>query len=234
MAVNCSQPDDVIILDTVTMATDPDPESQCNGHSLTHTDGCLTRTPTNLCAFPQIKAVSLRNNSLSKIPELTCLSGLIYLDFRKKFITTVPQDTFKGLFALREVYLDDNAITYIHPLAFDPSTSMLTTFSVSGNLMTVLDPWMFLLPRPFCRFNFSHNNIARLTNEQHFDIGRSSRAHYGPGFVDVTYNNMVMSPADDMKQYGIYDVPDLLPFISWGFDLRFNPFHCDVSKSSSS
>ncbi|PVD22759.1 hypothetical protein C0Q70_16015 [Pomacea canaliculata] len=226
--VNCSQPDHaVIVVDTETTsdAANHRDDPTCNETSLIYDYGCLTDLPVNICDFPSIRAVRLLYNNLTTFPRLTCLHRLLVLDLRYNAITQVPEGAFHGLPELREVYLDFNVITSIHPDAFDPHVTELKIFTIANNLLTVVNPWLFLLSYEFCEFDFSNNHIKDLSNEHHRNINMS--VNYGPGFVDFSYNNVTALPTNEFMKFGIKTMNDMLKFFLWGFDFRHNPFHCD-------
>ncbi|PVD22758.1 hypothetical protein C0Q70_16014 [Pomacea canaliculata] len=226
--VNCSQPDHAVIVadtETTTVTANHRDDTTCNETSLIHDSGCLTDLPVNICDFPSIRAVSLRYNNLTTFPRLTCLSRLLVLDLSYNAITQVPEGAFQGLPELREVYLDFNVITSIHPDAFDPHVTALQIFTVANNLLTVVNPWLFLLPYRFCRFEFQHNHIVHFVNEHHRNVSITS--HYGPGLVNFSYNDVTYSPVNELKKLGIKNVGEMSRFLWWRFDFRHNPFYCD-------
>ncbi|XP_025109945.1 protein toll-like [Pomacea canaliculata] len=219
--VNCTQPHHaVIVVDKETTTV----TAACNETSLIHDNGCLTDLPVNICDFPSIRAVSLRYNNLTTFPRLTCLHRLLVLNLTGNAITQVPEGAFHGLPELREVYLDGNVITSIHPDAFDPHVTALQIFTIANNLLTVVNPWLFFLPYEFCEFDFSNNHIKDLSNEHHRNINMSE--NYGPGLVNFSYNNIV-SPGKEFMKFGIKNIDQTMKFVMWGFDFRHNPFHCD-------
>ncbi|PVD22757.1 hypothetical protein C0Q70_16013 [Pomacea canaliculata] len=228
MDVNCSQPDHAVIImdkETTAGATDHSNDPACNGTALIHDYGCLTDLPVNICDFPSIRAVRLRHNNLTTFPRLTCLPRLLVLDLTGNAITQVPEGAFHGLPEIREVYLDSNVITSIHPAAFDDEVNGLQIFTIGNNLLDVVDPWLFLLYHRFCLFDFRHNQISYFVNDHHRNINTS--VFYGPGFVDFSYNNVSSMSKKEVTAFGIKNIDESEKFIEWGFDFRHNPFHCD-------
>nr|KAG5713279.1 hypothetical protein BaRGS_007806 [Batillaria attramentaria] len=127
---------------------------------------------------------------------------------------------------LEEVWLDYNVITHIHPNAFDVSLPNLNKFSITHNRLHAIELWPLTLHHPFCKFDFSYNLITEVTNNRNWTIDPA--LNYGPGWVDLSHNQLFHSPAKFLKRYGLLN-PLILwaKFLHWGFDLRNNPFHCD-------
>ncbi|KAK7496498.1 hypothetical protein BaRGS_00012150 [Batillaria attramentaria] len=224
VVVNCSRPDKAFIIDTG--KNDTDDGSSCTGLRLDHKHSCLTDFPHNYCDFNTTRAVILSMNSLTEFRSLACLPRLGLLDLSYNALTSVPRDAFLGLTSLRDVYLDHNHISYIHPHAFHANLTELNVFSIKYNLLvTVEGSWALALRYPFCVFYFSHNRIAKFTNQRHWTVNFSEE--YGPGFVSFSYNRFVESPSADLGQYGIKNLMQMVKFMKWGFDFRNNPFHCD-------
>ncbi|KAK7506049.1 hypothetical protein BaRGS_00002771 [Batillaria attramentaria] len=235
LTVNCSQPDSPYIEDpglqtATTTDTSGGAPSQCTGFSITNThfDSCLTALPSpdDLCNFTDTRAIILTGTSLSEFPDLSCLSRLGLLNLRQNRLEYIPRDAFTGLTMLEEVWLDYNVITHIHPNAFDVSLPNLNKFSITHNRLHAIELWPLTLHHPFCKFDFSYNLITEVTNNRNWTIDPA--LNYGPGWVDLSHNQLFHSPAKFLKRYGLLN-PLILwaKFLHWGFDLRNNPFHCD-------
>ncbi|KAK7506054.1 hypothetical protein BaRGS_00002776, partial [Batillaria attramentaria] len=229
LEANCSQPDLTYVVDPPENTTKPSGSSQCSGFHLSSVSEqrCLTAFPSNICSFPNIRAVTITDTSLAVFPNLTCKTRLGFLDLSRNNLTYVPRGAFVGLEMLQEVRLDHNQITYIHPEAFDLSLPNLNVFSITHNKLVSIDPWVSGIQHRFCKIDLSFNLIEDITNEGNRTIEPS--LNYGPGFVDLTHNRFVKSPTEFLKKHKLFLKPTKLwaKFIHWGFDFRFNPFHCD-------
>ena len=229
VSVNCSRPAHSHIVDPIGPPYSlVQPSANCSGFHVVHEHSCLSAMPDNYCQYGDTRAVSLSSNSLSQFPNLTCLSKLGRLDLTNNKLRAVPRDAFKGLKYLREVFLDNNEIDYIHPKVFHSEDLLeLSIFSVSSNRLLSLEPWPMSLHYSFCYFDFSHNLATNFTNHGHWKFNTSQGVTYGPGFVDLTYNRFVEGPMGFLKEVGIKKFIDTVKFMRWGVDFRHNPFLCD-------
>ncbi|KAK7097609.1 slit homolog 2 protein-like [Littorina saxatilis] len=226
VSVDCSHPGHSHIIDTIGQPYDVS-VSNCSGFHVLHENSCLTAMPTNLCHYVATRAISLSHNALEDFPDLQCLVKLGKLDLRHNKIKLVPHEAFRGLKYLREVYLDNNEISYIHPKTFDVDLMELNVFSVSYNRLKAIEAWPMALHYQFCHFNFSHNLVSDFSNAGHWKLNLSFSEEYGPGFVDFSYNRFVEGPPKVVKKLGIDNLAEAAKFMRWGFDFRHNPFHCD-------
>ena len=224
VSVNCSRPAHSHIVDPIGPPYSlVQPSANCSGFHVVHEHSCLSAMPDNYCQYGDTRAVSLSSNSLSQFPNLTCLSKLGRLDLTNNKLRAVPRDAFKGLKYLREVFLDNNEIDYIHPKVFHSEDLLeLSIFSVSSNRLLSLEPWPMSLHYSFCYFDFSHNLATNFTNHGHWKFNTSQGVTYGPGFVDLTYNRFVEGPMGFLKEVGIKKFIDTVKFMRWGFDFRHN------------
>lgn len=128
---------------------------------------------------------------------------------------------------LREIFLGHNQIVHIDPHAFDVPLPHLNYVLISNNSLVSTELWLTNFRHRFCLVNLSHNQLERLTNERNATIDLSPDVIYGPGFVDLSYNQFVVPPWAQLGQYGITTNAFIGKFVNWGFDIRFNPLHCD-------
>ncbi|RZF37364.1 hypothetical protein LSTR_LSTR010459 [Laodelphax striatellus] len=103
-------------------------------HSLRLEGNRLRALPTAaLTALPHLEALNLGSNLISSIPvnSFPDLGSLIILLMKRNQISTIDEDAFSNLTALRVLELDDNLLTHI-PIALTKLTA-LQELSVSGN-----------------------------------------------------------------------------------------------------
>ena len=227
--VNCSRPGHSHVIEPVYSAHGglQSHTSNCTGFHIVHESSCLTDFPNDYCRYSETRAISMSYNALLNFPDLKCLPKLGMLDLKHNNLTHLPRNAFKGLKYIRDIFLDYNQISYIHPLAFDVDMTELARFSVSHNRLMTIEAWPMALHYSFCYFDFSYNLVHHFTNQAHFKFNISLAVTYGPGYVDFSHNLIQDGPSEEIRRFGITNILQLAKLMRWGFDFRHNPFRCD-------
>ncbi|XP_056022181.1 uncharacterized protein LOC130055039 [Ostrea edulis] len=177
--------------------------------------------PTNICHFPGITRINFSFNLILEIPNLSCLPNLVHLDLSWNSLSAFPKDSLTENRNLRYVNLSHNFITYIEARIF--GTLAFHVIGLNGNALMSVDVTNIVFKRPFCTINFSNNKVHIIVNEYDWKISPHGNELYGPGFVDLTFNQM----KSNMTKLGFKNMFGLGNLLHFGFDVRYNPMICD-------
>ncbi|ESO89059.1 hypothetical protein LOTGIDRAFT_154137 [Lottia gigantea] len=219
--VNCQEPNRSRIIE-------PGINSNDDSYLIYQIDSCLTKLPENICEFPKIKSIVIKENKITEVPNLSCLSELVYLDLSYNKITTLKTGIFDSLTKLSVIRLQYNEIKTIEAGVFHMNLNSIKKVDLNNNKLTKLDVWSFFnITHKFCRFNVSYNQINQLINEKGRKIQTQTNDVHGPGFVDFRHNHLQIWIIEVMKSLGFPTARKLGYFLLWGFDFRDNPWICD-------
>lgn len=213
-------------------------------YQIIHKGGVMGLFPSNLCNWDKDKdfreicdsnlvvpgsvwdrlvKLDFSYNNIKFVPNITCLKNLDLLNLAYNKIQFLSNTSLTGLTHLRYLNLKDNKIMSMDSGITSP-TLHLSFLDLSGNFLTSLDVTNGISQYPFCRYNFSDNQLNEFTNELDFKLDTTKI--YGPGFVSFTNNDFSTFP-DFSKVLGIDDIRMLGQLVHFGFDFRNINLNCD-------
>ena len=199
----------------------------------------LTEVPISVCRLPNLVALNLDRNRLSRLPDncFTDMADLRKLSASYNNITALQDGLFDGLRNLEHIFLNWNQISTIGPEVFTEQSGLinLTLVSLSYNCLTTLEPWPAILGvRRSAHIplvvRVRHNRIAALSNSIHWHYN----CHMPPTYIYVDFSRNLLTRLTDMiSGWGLDETRYLcLLRIREGhamtrFSIRHNPFICD-------
>ncbi|KAK3593814.1 hypothetical protein CHS0354_014359 [Potamilus streckersoni] len=179
--------------------------------------------PTNICNFPNIIRIDLSQNRIGVFSNISCLLNLEELDLSKNRLTKIDNNTFIHLQKLMILNISANRIKHLDPFSLAGPNLNIQYLYASYNEFASLDITNIVMSGPFCKRDFSHNQITDLTNvlDQLLDPDNT----YGPGMVDIKDNPFQTFP--DFTKLGVKNLNMLGTMLNFGFDFRGSNFSCD-------
>ena len=192
-----------------TCYTELDPICNCTSHfnavfqGVLHSRGQLRHFPSNLCDFPKLTTVDFSYNSISVIPNISCLHLLDSLNLENNKITHLSNTSFVNLNNLRNVNLKFNCISKPDINLFSDASVGIFDFDISHNNMKKFDITnMFIEKYDFCLINVSSNNFDT-TDWTDFYLNLSTTYNSG----DIDFRNVATTT--DPLYFLSHKQPDL-------------------------
>ncbi|KAK6177643.1 hypothetical protein SNE40_015703 [Patella caerulea] len=191
-----------------------------------HQHGCLTSIPENICNFPRLQYLDLENNTITQLPNLSCLRELVILDLKGNQIQVLKAGIFDGLNQLRNIYLSRNRIHTIEMGVFHDGLKKIKRVSLRRNNLTEAEVvWALGITHIFCYFDVRYNKITKLTNKSNFTMDPSKR--YGPGAIFLNNNKLKILDTQMLDAIGNPLASLVSNFLYWTITWGDNPWHCD-------
>ncbi|CAC5386762.1 unnamed protein product [Mytilus coruscus] len=194
-----------------------------NKTKLLHHNGFVALLPTNICEFPYLVIVSLQNNKISTIGNISCLISLDTLDLSYNSIHFINNKTFTGLSNLRILNLNNNYIASLEPFALIGTTLEIFRADLGSNNLTEIDISNLVSEKYICKYDFSKNNITKMVNDANFTLNVSTT--YKCGFIDLNNNNF--ESFIDFVDLGIDNITELGKLMECGFSMQAMKWNCD-------
>ncbi|VDI12885.1 Hypothetical predicted protein [Mytilus galloprovincialis] len=195
-----------------------------NKTKLVHHKGFVTSLPTNICEFPNLVFVSLQNNKISTIGNISCLISLDTLDLSYNSIHFISNKTFTGLRNLRILNINNNYLATLEPFALVGTTLQIFRADLSSNNLTEIDISNLISEKYICKYDFSKNNITKMVNDANFSLN-GNKTVYKCGFIDLNNNNF--ESFIDFVELGIDDITLLGRVLECGFSMQAMKWDCD-------
>ncbi|KAK6195526.1 hypothetical protein SNE40_000937 [Patella caerulea] len=193
---------------------------------VTHQHSCLSSIPENICNFPRIQYLDLKNNTIRELPKLSCLRQLVSLDLRNNQIQVLKAGVFDAMNKLRIIQLSGNKIHTIEMGVFHPGLKKIKVVSLRHNNLTEADVvWVLSITHIFCYFDLSHNKITKLTNKSNFTMDQSKR--YGPGAIYLQNNKLKILDTQMLGAISNSLASMISKIVYWTINGQDNPWHCD-------
>ncbi|KAL4216986.1 hypothetical protein ACF0H5_023443 [Mactra antiquata] len=219
--------------------------NQSDVYRIQHIYSNLTEMPSNICDWDKesntnltsdiyqtmsafwgnVVEINLAKNFIRRIPDINCLERLDRLDLSDNHIIHVSNSSFNKLSRLRYLFLERNQIRYFDINVFSAPQLNIFLANLSNNFIKTLDISNMVSSNPFCHIDYSNNKITKLVNEN-FVLDFNNPP--GPGFVTVKGNQIKEFP-NVMKLLNLDNWQQMGVFMSFGFDFRDIPLHCDCN-----